>query len=123
MVDFNHVQNIDGRSIYVDPITGGRKGVKAQRYDLIPPALIAADAHHYGFGSGRYADRNWELGYPVSLSFAAAMRHAWDWWSGEDADEDGQHNLIAARWHLGAAWVFTTDGRDTYAHLDDRPHR
>ena len=120
-MDNKYLQNVDGRQVYVDPITGGRKGVKRERHDLIPPRVLAALAEHYGFGAEKYADRNWELGYPISLSYAAAQRHLVDFWDRNDFDEEGQSNLIAAIFHIIAMHQFTTDGRESYAHLDDRP--
>ena len=33
-----------------DPSTGGQKGDKPRRYDLIPPDVLGELADHYGFG-------------------------------------------------------------------------
>ena len=61
----------------VDPVTGGEKGSKEARFDLIPGDTLEDIARHYGRGSLKYADWNWLKGYKWSLSFAAMMRHAW----------------------------------------------
>lgn len=91
----------------VDPNTGGEKGAKLARFDLIPPEALWALAEQYGRGSLKYADRNWERGYKWSLSFAALMRHAWAWWRGEDIDpETGASHMSAVAWHALALYTF-----------------
>jgi hypothetical protein len=91
----------------VDPKTGGEKGVKLARYDLIPPHALEALAVHYGKGMEKYAERNWERGYKWGYSFAAMMRHAWAFWRGESIDPDtGGHHLTAVAWHAFALIEF-----------------
>lgn len=102
----------------VNPDTGGEKGSKLARFDLIPARPLWALARHYGRGAQKYEDRNWERGYKWSLSFAAMMRHAWLFWSGEDYDkETGSHHLVAVAWHAFAIleWV------QAHPEMDDRP--
>lgn len=102
----------------IDPDTGGEKGAKLARYDLIPAYPLDVVATHYGIGASKYADRNWERGYRWSLSFAAMMRHAWAFWRGEDIDlETGSPHLAAVIFHAMALLEF---GR-THAEKDDRP--
>jgi|SRR3954463_3762959 len=112
----------------VEPSTGGIKGVKLDRYDLIPPLPLNMLARHYGIGARKYADRNWEKGYKWSKSFAAMMRHAWLFWWGEDydnhyancpencVDHTGSHHLVAVAWHAFAMLEFAR----TCPQLDDR---
>jgi hypothetical protein len=98
----------------VDPLTGGEKGSKIERYDLIPPEMPRALATHYGVGARKYADRNWERGYKWGLSYAALMRHLEAWRSGETHDpETGSNHLIAVIWHATALFVFQTRGLGT----------
>jgi glutamine cyclotransferase len=59
----------------VDPLTGGEKGSKIERFDLIPEEMETGLARHYGEGAKKYADRNWEKGYKWGLSYAALRRH------------------------------------------------
>ena len=102
-----------------DPNTGGRKGKKLARFDLLPTEVLTAIAEHFGRGASKYEDRNWEKGYDWSLSYAAAMRHLTAFWGGEDYDlefEDS-HHLDAAMFHLMALREFFTKGLGT----DDRP--
>ena len=83
-----------------DPETGGEKGQKQARFDLIPADALWAIAEHFGRGAEKYADRNWEKGYDWSLSYSAMMRHAWAWWGGEDVDEEtGSSHMVAVAWH------------------------
>lgn len=72
----------------VDPKTGGAKGSKLARYDLIPWDAVELLAEHYGRGAFKYADRNWEKGYAWGLSFAALQRHLTAHWNGEVYDLD-----------------------------------
>jgi len=100
----------------VDPDTGGRKGQKLARFDLIPPTALRQLANHFGRGAQKYEDRNWEKGYRYSLSYAAAMRHLNAWWAGEEHDEDGNHHLDAVMFHCMALREFGNRGVGT----DDR---
>ena len=92
----------DGLAL-TDPVTGGAKGSKPQRYDLIPPEALDALATVYGIGCQKYSDRNWERGYAYGLSFAAMMRHAGAWWRGEEIDKERGVVLEEWRGRLGAS--------------------
>ena len=103
---------------YTDPVTGGMKGEKIARFDLLPPDIMWELAEHYGKGAKKYADRNMEKGYPWSKSFAACQRHLNQFWRGEDNDpEFGSLHLIAAAWHCFTMAWFLRHGAGT----DDRP--
>lgn len=104
----------------VNPSTGGAKGQKLARFDLIPASAMFALAEHFGHGAAKYAERNWELGVSWSLPFAALQRHVWAWWGGEDVDPDsGQHHLAAVAWHALALLTYSLE--EGYSELDDRP--
>lgn len=80
--------------------TGGRKAGNLERYDLIPTEPLRMLAKHYGVGSLKYDDDNWQKGYDWRLSYSALQRHANQFWAGEDIDaETGSPHLIAAAWH------------------------
>jgi hypothetical protein len=49
--------------MHVDPVTGGVKGQKLARFDLIPVNPLWELAEHFGRGAQKYADRNFERGY------------------------------------------------------------
>lgn len=94
-----------------DPDTGGEKGQKLARFDLIPPEFEYALAEHFGRGARKYADRNWEKGYAWGLTLAAMRRHLNDWQQGEDMDsETGSHHLIAVAWHAAVLYTFQQRG-------------
>lgn len=100
--------------------TGGEKGVKDERYDLIPREATDALARVYAFGATKYADHNWRRGYEWSKSYAAAMRHLTAFWSGETYDsESGLPHLGHAMFHLAAlsTWL-EQDGEG--GQFDDR---
>lgn len=103
--------------------TGGEKGVKLERYDLIPVRPLEALALRYGYGAEKYAERNWEKGYEFSKSYAALQRHLNAFWRGEDEDEEmpGGH-LAAAAFHIFALMQFTDPRNPEYRKFDDRPH-
>lgn len=64
-------------------------------------------------------DRNWQLGIAHSLQYAAMMRHAAQWWEGEDVDaETGSGHLIAVAWHALTLWHLAR----VKPAMDDRPH-
>lgn len=99
--------------------TGGQKGVKLARYDLIPAEPLRVLAEHYGRGAEKYDARQWEKGYEFSKSFGALQRHAWAFWNGEDIDaETGSPHLAAVAWHALAMMEFAR----THPEHDDRPN-
>lgn len=102
----------------VNESTGGEKGMKPARFDLLPASPLIQVAEHYGKGAEKYEDRNWERGYEWSKSFAAMQRHAWAFWNGETYDpETGSHHLAAVCFHAMAMMEWT----ETHPELDDRP--
>ena len=103
----------------VNQKTGGAKGQKLARFDLVPMDALWALAEHFGKGAEKYGEeRNWERGYEFSLNFAAAQRHMWEWWNGEDIDSDtGSNHLTAAAWHMFALFHNMT----SHPEMDDRP--
>lgn len=109
--------------------TGGEKGTKLARYDLIPTEPLRAVAEHFGFGARKYADRNWERGYEWSKSYAALQRHANAFWGGQDLDEcdlscpadcvthTNTPHLAAVIFHAMALLEWNA----THPEFDDRP--
>lgn len=100
-----------------DPKTGGQKGMKEARFDLIPVPALTEIAVLYGRGAAKYAERNMELGYDFSKSYAAMQRHLTAWWNGEDHDaEMGTSHLAAVSWHAMTLMTLMS----THPELDDR---
>ena len=98
--------------------TGGEKGVKLERYDLIPEYPLRTLATLYGRGAEKYDARNWERGYEWSKSYAAMQRHAHAFWDGEDIDaEMDLPHLAAVAWHAFALLEFAK----RHPKFDDRP--
>lgn len=64
------------------------------RYDLISPVGLKAVARACAEGASKYSDFNWEQGMPVSDLLNHAIRHLYEYLSGDRAED-----------HLGhAAW-------------------
>lgn len=125
--------------------TGGQKGTKLARFDLIPIGPLTELAQHYGRGARKYADHQWRKGYEWSKSYAALMRHLTDFWAGKDYDvcsndpdgcsfetaegepyepaqpdtcysHTGSHHLAAVAWHAFLLLEF----KDRFPEYDDR---
>lgn len=81
--------------------TGGEKGVKPQRYSLLPKLGLDAIAEVFAFGATKYADHNWRRGYEWDKSFDALFRHAFAAQNGETYDEEsGLPHLAHAGFHV-----------------------
>ena len=107
--------------------TGGAKGVKPARFELLPTDSLWELAEHYGKGAEKYVSAdtgldNWRLGYEWSKSFGAALRHLVAALGGEDVDPDsGSKHVIAVAWHMLAIahWM----NEPGYRQFDDRQAR
>lgn len=98
--------------------TGGKKGIKPERMDLVPVGPLTELARLYGEGAKKYEDRNWEKGYDWNLSYGAMLRHITQFWNGEDRDaETGCHHLASVAFHAFALMQFGV----THPELDNRP--
>lgn len=100
--------------------SGGEKGTKLARFDLIPIEPLTELAKHFGRGSLKYDDHNYRKGYEWSKSYAACLRHLTQFWNGEDLDEEtGTPHVISAAWHCLALYEFMLhhpDFDDRYTH-------
>ena len=106
------------------PKTQGDKDKKPEQMSRVPVAPLLKLSKHFFKGSQKYNDispgvANWSLGVPWSSSYDALQRSLLNWWNGEDLDEDGNENLVAAMWHVCVLLEFT----ETHPELDDRPKR
>lgn len=66
--------------------TGGQKGVKLERHDLIPMGPLTKLAEHFGKGALKYDEHQWRQGYEWSKSYSAMQRHLTAFWAGFDYD-------------------------------------
>lgn len=108
----------DGEVRVTNAETGGAKGQKLARYDLLPADALRQVAELYGRGAIKYDAHNWRKGYDWSLSFAALQRHAWQFWGGETYDDEtGCHHMASVAFHALALITFEM----THPELDDRP--
>ena len=108
---------MEQETIITNEETGGQKGQKQARYDLIPAMPLDFVARVYGIGAEKYVDRNWEKGYSWGLSFGAMMRHAWAFWRGEYYDpETGMPHLAHVVWHCFTLMQFYRH----FPEMDDR---
>lgn len=120
--------------------TGGQKGVKLERFDLIPVEPLRMLAEHFGRGARKYDAHQWRNGYEWSKSYSALQRHLTAFWAGEDFDicdnspeqcdldigkiyelntcknHTGSHHMVAVAWHSFVLLEFTK----THPGHDDR---
>ena len=100
--------------------TGGQKGRKDEQLHHLPWEALAVIAQVYAFGADKYDAYNFRKGYDWSLSFDALQRHLWEWWSGEEADEESELSHLAhAAFHVLTLLLYSKG--DEYAQHDDRP--
>lgn len=97
--------------------TGAEKGVKAAALNLVPTGPLMKLAEHYNAGAKKYAEHNWRGGYEWSKSYAALMRHALQFWDGQDNDEEtGTPHMAAVAFHAFALLEYA----ETHPEFDDR---
>jgi len=97
--------------------TGGQKGQKPERMDLIPPEFLLELSRVYGEGAKKYSDHNYLKGYDWSLSYGAMLRHIAAWSGGTEIDsETGCEHLAHAAWHCATLFMFARHNLGT----DDR---
>lgn len=100
-----------------DPSTGGEKGMKEERFELLPWGALHEVARVYHFGASKYADDNWRKGYKWRLSIGALMRHVALFACGESLDRESKlHHLAHACFHCLTLITFEHNGLGT----DDR---
>lgn len=102
----------------IDPNTGGQKGQKPERFELLPAAALQEIARVYAFGAKKYADHNWAKGYDWGLSIGALERHVAEFKKCNDLDnESGLHHLAHAAFHCLTLITFSIYGLGTDSRL------
>ncbi len=102
----------------VNDKTGGAKGQKRARFDLLPWEELWDVAELYGIGATKYAEHNWRKGYKWGLSMQALHRHLAQFWNGESLDPETKcHHLTSVIFHALAMLYFEKH----FPELDDRP--
>ena len=90
------------------------------RYDLLAPEALEGIVKVLTFGATKYSARNWENGFAWGRSFAALMRHMWEWWKGNSIDpETGLSHLDHAACNIHFLQTFEKRSIGT----DDRPQK
>lgn len=108
---------VNSNEVRTTSSTGGQKGVKPERYGLIPIGPLATVARLYGFGANKYESHNWRKGYEWSKSYDALSRHLTQFWNGEDIDEEtGLPHMAAVVFHAFALLEFM----ERFPEFDDR---
>lgn len=104
-----------------ETLKGGFKADAGKsRVDLIPPDVLIELGNLYAMGAAKYADDNWKIGMEYKRVYAAMLRHAFKWWSGEEFDQtDGQHHLDSVIW-CGVALRYYMLHYDKYEQFDSR---
>lgn len=113
---------MDGGAKLTVSETGGQKGSKEARYDLIPVQPLEYLARLYGKGAEKYDDNNWAKGYDWKFSYAAMQRHANQFWGGEDNDpEMGLPHLASVAWHAFTMMYFMENYPEYDSRLKEKP--
>ncbi len=78
------------------------------RYELLPIMPIEETVKVLTYGAKKYADDNWrEVSRQRPRYFAAAIRHIFAWWQGEELDpESGLPHLA----HAMCCLIFLMEG-------------
>lgn len=97
--------------------SGAQKGVKEERFSLVPVYPLTLLSRLYAFGAKKYAAHNWRKGYEWSKSYDSVVRHLTQFWEGEDIDpETGIPHVICAAFHCFVLAQYMKD----HPELDDR---
>lgn len=101
---------------------GGNKNDAGKlRLDLLPFDALESVAQVMAWGAAEHGDCNWELGMSSRRVFAAASRHLWSWFKGEDFDKaSGLPHL--AHCATNVLFLLAYQLRPCLSRNDDRPH-
>lgn len=105
----------------IELTTGIKNDQSKMRYDLVPALALDGVVTVLTYGANKYQDRNWEKGIKWGRVFAAAMRHMWAWWRGEENDpESGISHLSHAACNI---FFLIHYEKMKMGDWDDRPHK
>lgn len=109
--------------VLVDRVTYGSGATKDDRFktrvDLVPVVPLLSIADVFTYGARKYADRNWEKGFPYSRIYGALLRHVFAWWNGEEIDPESGMSHLA---HAGCDLLMLMEYEARGTGEDDRPH-
>lgn len=92
-------KQVDGEMVRYETGSVRSSAVEDYRYDLITPIGLAAVARTCAEGAQKYGDHNWEKGQPVSDILNHAIKHLYDFLSGDRSEDHLGH----AAWNVMAA--------------------
>lgn len=69
---------------------GARQSAVDERFDLFPPHALLAVAAVLSRGAEKYGEGNW-IGLPVHSHLNHAVRHVYQWLSGDRSEEHLSH--------------------------------
>jgi hypothetical protein len=101
-----------------DTLEATKADSKKVRLDLLPTESLREIAKVMEFGSKKYGDYNWTKGMQWSRMYAAALRHLFAFWEGQDLDEESGISHLA---HLGCCVQFLIYYQKKNKGVDDRP--
>jgi len=87
------------------------------RTDLIPAVAILEVAKVMGFGAKKYSAHNWLGGLKCGRLVAAALRHLFQWLSGQTNDKETGLNHLA---HAACCCLMALETQIRKPELDDR---
>lgn len=99
-------------------MSGIKHDIGKARWDLIPWDGLEEIVNVMTFGAEKYGDRNWENGLAYSRVWAAAIRHMWKWFHGENNDPETGLSHLA---HTGCCILFLLAYERRGNEGDDRP--
>jgi hypothetical protein len=105
---------------YDEPTGECRKSAESAgkvRLDLVPTAAVEQVAAVLTFGARKYGDNNWCRGARWGRYYAAALRHVFAWWRGEDRDPETGLSHLA---HAVCCLLFLMEYQDNGWGADDR---
>lgn len=112
----------DYGQVVADPSGAVKADVGKTRLDLLPRAPLEQIAEVLAFGAHKYPDPiardyNWRRGFGWSRIYAAALRHLFAWWDGEDLDQETGLTHLA---HAGCDILFLLEFVHKASGDDDR---
>jgi hypothetical protein len=87
-IDAARLRPLAGGEVRTTSASGAEKGVKPERFDLIPSAALQEVARVYGAGAAKYDDTNYLKGAEYRKMLASLHRHIASWEQGFDYDGD-----------------------------------
>lgn len=100
------------------PTPANKLDAGKNRLDLLDPFALEEIGRALTHGAQKYGEHNWRRGLAYSRLYAAALRHLFAWWRGEELDSETGLSHLA---HAGCCVMFLLSYRvSTERGIDDR---